>query len=118
MATTTYIGTVLEDGHLLISQEAMEDLELTVGDKIEIMLRKISEHEEAEYIEALRREVEYTFPDKIQGRLEELLYKKREGQITPDETAELNKLVLDVQIQTVRRAQAMYLLKQHDGNVG
>ncbi len=114
MVATTYIGTVLQDGHVSIPQEATEKLKLTAGDKIEMSLRKISEPEEAEYIEELRREAEYTFPDEMQERLEELLYKKREGKITSDETAELNKLVLDVQIQTNRKAQAAYLLKQYE----
>lgn len=114
MAATTYIGTVLKNGHLSLPQEAIEKLKLTVGDKIEMSLRNISEQEESEYIEELRREAEYTFPDEIQERLEELLYKKREGQITPDETTELDKLVLDVQIQTARKAQATYLLRQYE----
>lgn len=114
MAEATCIGTVLEDGRLSIPPEAMAGLRLTAGDRIEMSLRKISGEEESEYIEELQREAEYTFPDEIQGHLEELLYKKREGQITPGETAELDKLVLDVQIQTVRKAQAMYLLKQYE----
>jgi len=113
MAEATCIGTVLEDGRLSIPSEAIVGLKLTAGDRIEMILRRISGEEEAEHIEELRRQAEYTFPDEIQERLEELLYKKREGQITSDETAELNKLVLDIQIQTIRKAQAMYLLKQY-----
>jgi len=53
----------------------------------------------------------YTFPGHIQDRIEELLDKKREGDITEDETRELDRLILEVQVKTVEKAKAMAALK-------
>ena len=53
----------------------------------------------------------YTFPNPVQDRIEALLDKKREGDITTDETGELDLLILEVQLKTVEKAQAMAALK-------
>lgn len=56
----------------------------------------------------------YTFPDKVQKRIEELLDKKRECMITENETGELNQLILEVQLKTVEKAKAMAALKSRE----
>lgn len=53
----------------------------------------------------------YTFPDSVQDRIEELLDKKREGDITTDEIRELDRLARAVQQKTVEKARAMAELK-------
>ena len=52
-----------------------------------------------------------TFPDSIQRRIEELLDKKREDDITENEMIELDQLILEVQLKTVEKAKAMSALK-------
>lgn len=60
----------------------------------------------------LEKAAAFTFSEEIQRRLEDLLFKKREGQLTGAEARELEALVMEVQIKTIEKARAMYLLSK------
>jgi hypothetical protein len=51
-----------------------------------------------------------------QKRMRELLFKNREGQLSPIELQELEKLVFETQIKTLEKAKDLY--EQKKKNVG
>lgn len=126
MSMRSYTATVLEDGHLSLSKKACKNLNLKAGDKVEVVLRKglrpagwlpIGTKVDRQTLEKVAN---FEFPDRFQKRLDELLIKKREGQITLQEEKKLDDLILQVQLANVEKSVANYLLslKQPATNSG
>lgn len=59
---------------------------------------------------ALEKVANFEFSERFQNRLNELLLKKREGQITSHEERELDDLILQVQLANVEKSVASHLL--------
>lgn len=111
MEATKFIGKVQQGGNLLIPLSIFIDLGLTDGDEIEVRLKKL----DGEKIALRKRTSEalsYSFPEAMQKRLSELLFKNREGKLTKLELLELERLVFEAQLKTLEKAKALYEQKR------
>jgi len=97
---------VLQDGHLAIPLNIFVDPGLAAGDEIEVVLKKYDEQKIVKRKRA-NKTPSYMFPEAKQKRLNELLFKNREGEITQFELAELERLVFEVQLKTIEKAKAI-----------
>ncbi len=116
METTKYVGKVLNDGHLFIPSKALLDLGLTVGDEIEIVLKKLSK-DKVRRRKQTAEEAMGTFSESRQKRLSELLCRNREGELTRSELLELERLVFEAQLKTLEKAKQLYLQKKEKAEV-
>lgn len=126
MSMRSYTATVLADGHFSLSKKACKDLNLKAGDKVKVVLRKESGPDGWFTMgtkvdqQALEKVANFEFSERFQNRLNELLLKKQEEEITPAEEKKLNDLILQVQIANVEKSVASYILslKQPATNSG
>ena len=114
----TYVGQVLEDGHLSVDSKARKALGLCPGDQLRVTLargQKVAESAELEALETLsraelKRIAGFRFPHRLQTRMELLLVKNQAGQLTSTEQEELQSLSQESLLQRARKAQARMIL--------
>lgn len=116
METTKYVGKILKDGHLFIPSEAFFDLNLTVGDEIEIVLTKLNKQKVSRKKQTTEESAD-TFPESKQRQLSDLLFRNREGQLNRLELLELERLVFEAQLRTLEKAKLIYLQKKEQAEV-
>lgn len=129
-----YIGKILPDGHLEIPKTVIKQMGLKCGDKVVVVLRKITStatREEIlkeaqpliedligtpkslkETLEALTAIATQMMSPKKQRRLSYLLWKNQDNTIAAKEEKELDALVAEGQEATLRKAKAILALKR------
>lgn len=120
MSQITYVGQVLDDGHLSVTPEVQRALQLRPGEPLRITLARrdaggaVSEVESLAKLdrEELERIANFRFPVNDQRRMERLLVKNQNASLTPAEQAVLERLSQESLIQCARKAQAQYLLSR------
>ena len=120
MSQFTYVGQVLDDGHLSVSPEVQRALDLRPGQQVRITLAAGVTRGDLSSVESLaeldRAELErianFQFPRRIQQRMERLLVKNQDGTLTAAEKMELERLSQESLIECARKAQAAYLLSR------
>jgi hypothetical protein len=120
MLQITYVGQVLDDGHLSVTPEVQQALQLRPGEPLRITLARGDAGGEVAEVESLaeldREELErianFRFPLRDQRQMERLLVKNQNAALTQAEQAELERLSQESLIQCARKAQAQYLLSR------
>jgi ABC-type dipeptide/oligopeptide/nickel transport system ATPase subunit len=118
MSTVTYIGELLQDGHLSVTPRVRRALKLSPGDQLRVTVTRGSDHDENMLVEplesldksSLERIANYRFSRQTQRRMEKLLAKNQEGTLTPDEQEELDYMNQQSLLWRARKAQARLLL--------
>lgn len=120
MSTVTYIGELLQDGHLSVAPKVRRALKLSPGDQIRVTVSRHGARDDrllAEPVDSLNKSslarlANYRFPRRAQRRMEELLVKNQQGMLTPAEQDELDNLNHESLLWRVRKAQARLLLSR------
>jgi bifunctional DNA-binding transcriptional regulator/antitoxin component of YhaV-PrlF toxin-antitoxin module len=115
MEVTKCLGKVLQNGQVSIPLDLFAELGLTVGEEIEVTLRKVNVKKNTKRKKTAEVAL-LTVSESAQKRMRELLFKNREGQISPIELLELEKLVFETQIKTLEKAKDLY--EQKKKNIG
>ena len=100
METVHYLGHLREDGSISLPPRMRQKLRLRSGDKIEVVIASTNGRDRS-------RKHSIEMSKAKQRRMEELLFRNREGEITPDEKREMKALVLESQLLTIEKAQKM-----------
>jgi len=120
MPQISYVGEVLQDGHLSVTAEVKRSLRLRPGERLRVTLARdltgpdLAQVESLEDLdrEALERIAKFRFPQKLERRMTLLLQQNQEGTLTPEERAELEQINHESLLQRARKAHAQYLLSR------
>lgn len=97
MEAATYSSHIRDDGSIRFPLKMRHELGLRAGDKITIVVYPLNENGRS------RKSSTQMMPAK-QKRMDELLFRHREGDLSSEEKNELKTLVLEAQILTVEKA--------------
>jgi bifunctional DNA-binding transcriptional regulator/antitoxin component of YhaV-PrlF toxin-antitoxin module len=97
MEAATYSSHIRDDGSINFPIKMRHELGLRTGDKITIVVYPSNENGRS------RKSSTQMMPAK-QKRMDELLFRHREGDLSSEEKNELEALVLEAQILTVEKA--------------
>jgi|GEM_PF-6204686 len=97
MEAATYSSRIREDGSINFPVKMRHELGLRAGDKIKIVVYPANGNGRSKRLSTQMA------PAK-QKRMDELLFRHREGDISFEEKSELEALVLEAQILTVEKA--------------
>jgi len=97
MSTVNCVSCLRDDGSVGLPAKLRRELDLRAGDKIEIVVYPVNDK-----TRSAKPSVRMS-PTK-QKRMDELLFRHREGDISFEEKSELEALVLEAQILTVEKA--------------
>ncbi len=114
----SYVGQVLDDGHLSVNPKARKALRLRPGDQLRVTLARgevsldFREFQSLEDLSRadLKRIADFRFSRRLQSRMEELLVKNQAGKLTSIEDRELQRLSQEPLIRRARKAQARLVL--------
>jgi AbrB family looped-hinge helix DNA binding protein len=93
----SYSGRLREDGSIGLPAKMRQKLGLRAGDKVEVVVYPSNGN-------ARSRRPSLRMFRARQKRMDELLFRHREGDLTPNEKRELEALVLEAQLLTVEKA--------------
>lgn len=111
MEVTKCLGKVLQNGQVSIPLDLFAELGLTVGEEIEVTLRKLNVKKTTRRKKAAEVPL-LAVSESSKKRMRELLFKNREGQLSPIELQELENLVFETQIKTLEKAKDLYEQKK------
>jgi len=132
VASTCYTGKVLSDGHLSLPSSVTKELRLQHGEEVEVVLRKADaagpavssdidsileeligpQSSRVTAIGKLTRAAKKMLASKKQRRLSHLLWENQGGTISAKEAKELDSLLAEEREGMVRKAKAIWALKQ------
>lgn len=100
MQALNFSGRLREDGSISLPTKMRQKLGLRTGDKVEIFIYPGGSGKATS-------KAETEMPFERQKRLEELLFRHREGELSSSEKRELEALVLEAQLLTVEKARRL-----------
>lgn len=100
MQAVNFSGRLREDGSISLPTKMRQKLGLRAGDKVEIFIYPVGSGKAA-------AKSATEMPLDRQERLDELLFRHREGELSPYEKRELEALVLEAQLLTVEKAKRL-----------
>lgn len=98
METSHYVEQLREDGSIRLPVRIRQKLGLRRGDRVEVIISPSNGGKRS------RRKPATEMSESRQKRMEELLFRHREGELTAAENVELESLVLEAQLLTVEKA--------------